>query len=151
MPIEPHISSIAGAIQLAVAPVFLLTAIGSLLGVLINRLGRAVDRARRLEALLDGQVGEALAQTQSELQILSRRTRWVNRAIAACTACALLICLEVAALFIGVFLDTNVSNLVGTLFILAMVALTLGLVSFLREIFLASQTLRIGVHRPGLF
>ena len=57
----------------------------------------------------------------------------------------------VMRLFIGVFLDTNVSNLVGTLFILAMVALTLGLVSFLREIFLASQTLRIGVHRPGLF
>lgn len=150
-PLEPHVSSIASVIQLAVAPVFLLTAVGSLLGVLTNRLSRAVDRARRLEGLLGGMEGDALAQTLQELQVLSRRARWVNRAITACTACALLICLEVAALFIGAFLNTDLSNVAGSLFILAMLSLTLGLISFLREIFLASQNLRIGTHRPGLF
>ena len=148
---EPHVFSIANVIQLAVAPVFLLTAVGSLLGVLTNRLSRAVDRARRLELLLDSQEGEALAHTQLQLHVLSRRSRWVNRAITACTACALLICLEVAALFVGAFLNTDLSGIAGTLFILAMLALTLGLLSFLREIFLASYHLRIGTHRPGLF
>ena len=68
---------------------------------------------------------------------------------ASCTACALMVCLEVAALFVGVFLDTDLSTLAGSLFIAAMVALTLGLVSFLREVFLATRHLRIGSHRPG--
>lgn len=146
---EPHVSSIANVIQLAVAPVFLLTAVGSLLGVLTNRLARAVDRARRLEAQLESLSGEVLAQTLFQLQVLSRRARWTNRAITFCTACALMVCLEVAALFVGVFLDTDLSTLAGSLFIGAMVALTLGLVSFLREVFLATRHLRIGSHRPG--
>ncbi len=146
---EPHVSSIANVIQLAVAPVFLLTAVGSLLGVLTNRLARAVDRARRLEGELGALSGDALAQTQFQLQVLSRRARWTNRAITCCTGAALLVCLEVAALFVGVFLDTDLSTLAGSLFIAAMVTLTLGLVSFLREVFLATQHLRIGSHRPG--
>ena len=37
------------AIQLAIAPVFLLTGIASLLGVMANRLARIIDRARALE------------------------------------------------------------------------------------------------------
>ena len=146
---EPHVSSIANVIQLAVAPVFLLTAIGSLLGVLTNRLARAVDRARRLEAEVDSLVGDALVLVQFQLQILSRRARWTNRAITCCTGCALLVCLEVAALFVGVFLNTDLSTLAGSLFIAAMALLTLGLMSFLREVFLATRHLRIGTHRPG--
>ena len=45
------IRDISTAIHDAVAPVFLLTGIGSILGVLVNRLGRAIDRARNLNAL----------------------------------------------------------------------------------------------------
>ena len=40
---------ISHAIQLAVAPVFMLTAIGGLIGALATRLGRIIDRARDLE------------------------------------------------------------------------------------------------------
>jgi len=49
MALETHVPSIAGVIQLAIAPVFMRTAIGSFLGVITNRLARAVDRARDLE------------------------------------------------------------------------------------------------------
>lgn len=147
--LEPHVSSIANVIQLAVAPVFLLTAVGSLLNVFATRLARAVDRARRLEALVDSLKDDALAMTLFQLQVLSRRARWVNRAISCCTACALLICLEVAVLFVGAFLNTDLSNPAGILFLMAMVALILGLSAFLREIFLATRHLRIGIHRPG--
>lgn len=146
---EPHVSSIANVIQLAIAPVFLLTAVGSLLGVLTNRLSRAVDRARRLEQALGMLHGDELAQTQFQLRVLSCRARWTNRAITCCTGAALLVCLEVAALFVGVFVDMDLSALAGGLFIAAMLVLTLGLVSFLREIFLATQHLRIGSYRPG--
>jgi hypothetical protein len=46
---ESHLSLIAKTIQLSVAPVFLLTAIGTMLAVLVGRLNRIVDRARILE------------------------------------------------------------------------------------------------------
>ena len=49
---EPHLSLIAITIQLSVAPVFLLTAIGTMIAVLIGRLNRIVDRARIPEGLL---------------------------------------------------------------------------------------------------
>ena len=146
---EPHISSIANVIQLAIAPVFLLTALGAILGVLSNRLSRVVDRARVLDDKLGHIQGEELQMVQDELHVLSRRARWVNRAITSCTACALLICLEIIALFAGAFLATDLSPAAGTLFILAMIALTIGLLAFLREVFLATHHLRIGSYRPG--
>jgi len=45
--------TVAHAIQLAVAPVFLLSGIGAILVVITNRLGRIIDRARVLEDRLD--------------------------------------------------------------------------------------------------
>ncbi len=146
---EPHVPSIANVIQLAIAPVFMLTAIGSLLGVLTSRVARTVDRARTLEDLLGSLQGEPLRLAQDELRVLSRRSRWVNRAITSCTICALLICLEISALFGGAFLAADLTTAAGSLFVLAMIALTVGLLAFLREIFLATRHLRIGSHRPG--
>jgi len=150
MAIEAHFPTIGTVIQLAVAPVFLLTAIGALLGVLTNRLARAIDRARKIENELANLHDAALHAALDELRVLSRRARWVNRAISASTACAVLICLVVAALFAGAFLATDLTAVAGTLFVLALLALTFGLLALLREVYLASRHLRIGEHRPGL-
>lgn len=79
-----------------------------------------------------------------EFHVLSRRVRWAYRAITFCTTCAVLICLEVATLFVGVFLAVDLSNVAGTLFVLALIALTVGLLSLLREVHLATRNLRIG-------
>ena len=49
MPDGGALTGIAHAIQLAIAPVFLLTGIASLLGVMANRLARVIDRGRVLE------------------------------------------------------------------------------------------------------
>jgi hypothetical protein len=149
MTIEPHVPTIAAVIQLTIAPVFMLTAIGSMLGVITTRLARAVDRARVLESDLSVLADEPLQNAKDELRVISRRVRWVNRAITACTICALLICLEIAMLFIGAFMTADVSRVAGSVFVLAMVALTFALMAFLREIFLSTRYLRIGSHRPG--
>src|SRR6267154_168567 len=53
MPPETQISAIAHVIQLAIAPVFLISGVATLLSVLANRLGRIVDRARVLETKLE--------------------------------------------------------------------------------------------------
>lgn len=139
-----EVSDIAHVIQLAVAPVFLLSGIGALLSVLTTRLGRIVDRARRLEDYLAGLDEHLHVPIHGELRILSRRARLANRAISLCTACALLICAVIGVLFVGAILHLDASLWIALLFIGAMAALILGLVLFLREIFLATASLCIG-------
>ena len=140
------ISNIAHAVQLAVAPVFLLTAIGAILGVMTNRLGRVIDRARLLEMRLENATDEDAGALQAHLNILSRRAKLINLAITCCTMTALLVCSVIAVLFSGSFVSFDISTPVSILFILAMILLIMGLLWFLREVFLATASLRIGPH-----
>lgn len=137
MPADVSITTIAHVIQLAVAPVFLLTGIGALLGVLTNRLSRIVNRRRALHDVVTASVNTNPVNVSGELDVLLRRVRLINRAISLCTSSALLVCIVIASLFIGAFLRTDLSMLIGVLFIATMLALVGGLLYFLREIHLA--------------
>ncbi len=141
---DARVAAIAHVIQLAIAPVFLLTGIASLLVVLTNRLGRIIDRARMLEAHHVSATGEYRRVLSDDLTMLSRRARLVNWAISLFTLAALLVCVMIAVLFVSAFFTPNVSRIVAALFVLAMIGLIAGLVSFLREIQLATASLRIG-------
>jgi hypothetical protein len=143
---ESQVVAIGHVIQLAVAPVFLLTGVGGLLVVLTNRLARIIDRARALEDQLARLPGADHSTVHGELRLLSTRARLINRAVSLCTFCALLICAVIVALFVGAFLSTDLSVLIGVIFTGSMLALFLGLVIFLQEIFLATRNLRIGPH-----
>jgi hypothetical protein len=136
--------AVAHAIQLAVAPVFLLTGIAAILSVMTNRLGRVIDRARVLEERLEGASPESVAILRADLAVLSRRAKLKGRAITLCTTTALLVCTVIAILFLSAFLRFDASIPVALLFIAAMFCFFLGLVYFLREIYLATVTLRIG-------
>jgi uncharacterized protein DUF2721 len=144
--VETGVAAIAHVIQLSVAPVFLLSGVSAMLGVLSNRLGRIIDRARGLEGRVTNASPEIQERLHGEIAILARRARLVSYAISFCTVCSLLICAVIIALFLGAFLNTDVSNVIGVIFIAALGALAGGLVIFLREIFLATRTLRIGTH-----
>ncbi|MBP6775371.1 MAG: DUF2721 domain-containing protein [Gemmatimonadaceae bacterium] len=139
-------AAIAHVIQLAVAPVFLLTGIASLLVVLTNRLGRIIDRARTLEGVVPDLTGEHHALISADLHMLSRRARYVNRGISLFTLSALLVCVLISVLFLGAFYTPDVSRLVAGLFVGAMIGLIVGLLAFLREVQLATASLRIGPH-----
>ncbi|OLB11463.1 MAG: hypothetical protein AUH07_09450 [Gemmatimonadetes bacterium 13_2_20CM_70_9] len=144
MPPSPAVPDVARVIQLAVAPVFLLSGVGVTLTVLTSRLSRIVDRARSLEGGLAGAPQAEQAGLHRELATLSRRAQLINRALTLSTTCALLVCFVIATLFIGAFLGLDLSGLIALLFVVAMLAFIGGLVSFLREIFLATANLRIG-------
>jgi hypothetical protein len=138
---ESHITDITRAIQLAVAPVFLLTAIGTLIAVLNVRLGRNVDRRRVLEEDLRGtadnkQTDEQRAR-QRELRLLTRRIRLIYFAMLSAGLGALLVCLVVAGAFVGALVAVDISREIAVLFILAMFAVIGCLGMFLREVFLA--------------
>ena len=131
------VSNVANAIQLAVAPVFLLTGIGAILTVMAHRLARIVDRFR---ALGDSD-NEYRAKKNKEMEVLLRRARWVHWAISLSTTAALLVCMVIAALFIGSELRFDSSRVVSLLFISAMLVLIIGLLCFLREIYLSTGTI----------
>ena len=139
------VTTIAHQIQLAVAPVFLLAGIGSILNVLAGRLARSVDRWRRLEERYEALEGERLAEATHELHILDRRMTVINLAIGCCTSSALFICLVVAILFVADLADFPFGRAVAWLFIVAMLLLVSGLVLFLYEVRLAMRALR--AHR----
>ena len=135
--------AVAHAIQLAIAPVFLLTGIAAILSVMTNRLGRVIDRARLLEAQLDGASPEMLATLHADLAVLSQRAKLNGRAITLCTTTALIVCIVIALLFISASLQFDATIPVTLLFIAGMLFFFLGLLCFLREIYLATKSLRI--------
>ena len=137
------VSTIAHQIQLAVAPVFLLAGIGSILNVMAGRLARVVERARSLEREFASFDEEARRLATPELRILDRRMSVVNVALSACTAAALLVCVLVAMLFVADLADVAFGRPVAWLFVTAMLLLILGLVLFLWEVRLAMHALRV--------
>jgi small-conductance mechanosensitive channel len=153
MPSEGHFLDIARVIQLAIAPVFLLTAIATIINVLISRLGRAVDRRRTLEEHLPDYEGERLEEATRELEMLHRRVRLVLVAMTLAVLAALLVCLLIGIAFVGAFVLTNLSRVVAILFVAAMAALTGCLIVFLREISIAAvsahQTPKPSARREG--
>lgn len=140
---EPPVTTIAHAIQLAVAPVFLLTGVASILSVLTNRLGRIIDRSRILHGKLL-QAVETNQAIQAELKCLKRRGRLIHWAIGLCTACLLLICSVVAVLFLNSFIALNLAAVIASLFVAAMVCLIAALLNFICEIYLAKSHVRGG-------
>ncbi len=150
MEIFGPVDNIAHNIQLAVAPVFLLTGIGSILNVLAARLGRVVDRARRVESdLLAHQSAaaslspELLEDARRELIVLGRRIAAANWAIVLCTLSALLIAIVVAILFIGDLVPVHGNSVVALLFVAAMLLLIGGLMLFLYEVQIALRSVRV--------
>jgi hypothetical protein len=131
------ITTIAQVIQMAVAPVFLLTGVGAILNVITSRLARIVDRSRTLNNSND----QNRSAQKDEMAMLARRARWVHWAVSLCTMSALFICIVIAALFVGSETGMDPSRAVSLLFISAMLTLISGLLCFLREIFLATGNL----------
>ena len=142
---EP-IAEVAEVVRTAVAPVFLLSGVGVTLTLLTNRLARVVDRARALESSESDTLEGDLQELHSRLQTLARRARLLGRSIAMCTICALLVSMVVVALFVGAFVNFHLALVIAVLFVLAMFSFIGGLLLFLREVFVATRSLRIGLR-----
>lgn len=135
-----QISDIGHLIQLAIAPVFLLTGVCTNLMVLINRLARIIDRSRLLEDRLE--IGDNQRYTD-ELEVLYQRSHLINIAVTLSTSCGLLICLVIAMLFLGDTTDLPLDKFIAAFFVLGMIALIGSFVYLLREILIASKSMRV--------
>ena len=141
------LSNITNAIQLALAPVFLLTGISGMLNVMSGRLSRIIDRGRSLTEKPEVIATYGPGEIHSELKMLERRRHITSIAITMFTIAALLVCLVIVALFLEVMLTMYLNWFIGALFILATFVLVIGLGYFLREVHLASNTVRIRIKK----
>lgn len=140
------LADITHTIQLAVAPVFLLSGLGTVISVLTTRLGRIIDRARLLESRVKTLDDAERAHAQLELQTLSRRARLIHRALTTGVGAALAVCLLITTAFVGYLTGSNLGLAVAGLFIFAMGLFAFALVSFMREAVLALDSLHFGKH-----
>lgn len=147
--LPPNIPIIAHAIQLAIAPVFLLTGIAALIGVMANRLARIIDRARHFEDVWEKLDEDRRKQAREELAHLEHRRHLASWAINFCTSAALLVCTVIAALFADEFFAADLKWLAGALFVGAMLAVIGGLACFLREVYVSTHTVRIILTKYG--
>jgi hypothetical protein len=138
-----QIGDIGHTIQLAIAPVFLLTGVGTLLAVLTNRLGRIIDRSRRLEDRIHDATSVDHADAFLEIETLYQRAHLINRAITLSTCCGLLVCLVIAALFVGDTFRLGLAQLIALMFVFGMLSLIGSFVYLLREIFVATRSLPV--------
>lgn len=141
-----QLADITHTIQLAVAPVFLLSALGTTLSVLTARLARVIDRARVLEGRFPQLPQTEQRHAKLELETLTRRGALIHRALTAGVGASISVCLLIIAAFLGYMGSTNLGMVVSSLFIIAMGLFAFSLVSFLREVFLSLDSLRFGKH-----
>jgi CBS domain containing-hemolysin-like protein len=138
---------IAHLIQVALTPIFLISAIGVTLSVLTSRLARIVDRARSIEAeIVKPDYRPGGPDLNERLRVLQRRSKYINAAITLITLSALFIALVVVMLFVNAFVSWNLGVFIACMFILSMSALAAALTCFLIEVRIATTTLRIGIE-----
>lgn len=134
---------IAHTIQIALAPSFLLTAIGAILALLTGRLGRVVDRSRWIEANYAPKGDPRHDFQLQQLRLIDLRMKYSNRALVLCTLSAMMVCVVIAGLFTSALFDWALGQLVAMAFIVAMILLIVGLVYFLYEVRTAIHATRI--------
>lgn len=140
-------TSITHGIQLAVAPVFLLTAVTGMIGAVAGRLARIIDRARLVEERSRGATDSAwLQRATRELQQLRVRGMLANGCIALLTSCSLLIGVTIIVLFLGETSGIQISRWAVASFLVGVACFLAALLCFLAETFLATRLLDFRVH-----
>ncbi len=134
---------IAQTIQLALAPVFVLVAIGNIMNILTTRLGRMVDRARHLQMLHAGTQGEEHDAVVIEMRHVDQRIAFIGRALLLLVLSGLAVGATVGALFFSELAGADLRLVTAGMFLLAIALLMGALVLLLRETRLAARTLRL--------
>ena len=147
--VSPFLDQSAGVahlIQVALTPIFLISAVGVVLNVMASRLARIVDRARTIEERIHKKEFTGNIQDVHDmLRVLARRARHMNRAITLVTISALFISFVVMMLFVNAFLHWDLSDFIAIMFIASMLSLASALLEFLIEIRIATDSLCIGI------
>lgn len=127
----------------AIGPVILISGVGLLLLTFTNRLGRAIDRARQLDAELPKRAGAEREQLREQITIIYRRAKMIRLSITWAAVSALLAAALVVALFLTALLRWETAWPVSLIFIACMVSLIASLIAFICDINLSLHALKL--------
>ena len=134
---------IAQTIQLSLAPVFVLVAIGQILNARSVRYGRVIDRSRTMQELYETTSGRDHDMVVMEIRGLDWRIALMGSAIRAMVLSGLAVGATVALLFLNEIAGVVVYQIAAAVFLIAIALLMWALVLFLREIQASAEMLRI--------
>lgn len=146
------VNTVSHLIQLSVAPVFLLAAVGSVLNVLTGRLARIIEKAEKQDTLLvksrqENPLDKRTDDIRRSKTYLEKRAQNLNYAILSCTLTGVLVALVIMVMFLSAFLEFNGSLLIALFFILAMLSFIFALILFVVEVFMLSHNNNFNKHK----
>jgi len=143
MPTFFQVSTIAQTIQLSLAPVFMLAAIGQILNVLAGRLARVIDRARVLEDRVLVSDGDDRKRHIRELRLLDARMSIINGALFLAVSSAVMACIVIALLFVGNIAKFHIGTWIALAFIVAVALLICCLSAFMWEVRVSLRAIHV--------
>jgi hypothetical protein len=142
--VEPVLTpSAVEIIQLALAPIFLIVGIGTLVNVATGRVSRVIDRARWFENLAREEPERINQKARREIRALNKRMRLANWSINFLIGSAVITCINVMLVMVNGLIIANLDTTIIVTFMICMTFLTGGLIAFFLEVSLATATLKI--------
>ena len=146
MPTTP-LTELIPVLQVATAPVILISGVGLLLLSLTNRFGRAVDRTRQIHAAVRDATGADQLRLADQVQVIYRRARLIQFSIVMCALSALCAAMLILTLFLAALMKLESAPLISLLFVCCLVSLVVSLITFIMDIRLSLRALKVELAR----
>ena len=148
MPTYP-LTEIVSVLQVAIAPVILISGVGLLLLSLTNRFGRAVDRTRQIHQQMREAAPADRVRLANQVEVIYQRARLIQRAIVLGTLSALFAAVLILTLFFAALMKWQLAALIGLFFVGCLLTLVMSLIAFIMDIRLSLNALRLELARPA--
>jgi len=129
----PSFTELIPILQLAVAPVILISGVGLLLLTMNNKLGRIVDRSWELTREIRQRPVEEHERIHAQMRLLLSRGRTMRTAIALAVICMLLAAVLVLMIFMTALFRLDDAWLLGLIFVGALSSLVGWLAAFFKD------------------
>ena len=135
-------------LQIAIAPVILISGVGLLLLTLTNRFGRAVDRTRQIHHQMREATAADRQRLANQVEVIYRRARLIQLSIIMGALSALFAALLILALFFTALMKLESALTISLIFICCLISLVVSLITFIMDIRLSLKALKLELSRP---
>jgi CBS domain containing-hemolysin-like protein len=142
-----HLTELIPVLQIAIAPVILISGVGLLLLSLTNRFGRAVDRTRQIHREMRKAATADRPRLAYQVEVIYRRARLIQVSIVMGALSALFAAILILALFLAALLKWESSVVISLIFICCLVSLVVSLITFIMDIRLSLKALKLELTR----
>ena len=135
---------LGSVLQLAIAPMILISGVGFVLSSLIDRYGRIIDASRTfINILRDEQHNSRHTQLKKELNVFLKRTKLVKFSIGFSVLSLLFISILVLILFFMALLSIDLLYVSVFLFVISLSTFIISLIFFMFDVNLSLKALEL--------